>query len=111
MEQGCGFMCVGWGQREGAEEWCLQPFHGKRAPCGTPRNRPARPAPARSVFASAVAGGGCVKAIRVPDGKRVSNSRVKPKVQRAKDNWVCSIGICLSSWLLTGAWRTSAAPT
>ncbi|KAG2485593.1 hypothetical protein HYH03_015657 [Edaphochlamys debaryana] len=31
------------------------------------------------VFSGAVASGGVVKAIRVPDGKRVSNSRVKPK--------------------------------
>lgn len=31
------------------------------------------------VFAGAVADGGCVKAIRVPDGKRISNSRIKPK--------------------------------
>lgn len=31
------------------------------------------------VFSGAVAEGGCVKAIRVPDGKRVSNSRIKPK--------------------------------
>ncbi len=26
-----------------------------------------------------MAGGGCVKAIRVPDGKRISNTRIKPK--------------------------------
>lgn len=31
------------------------------------------------VFAGAVADGGIVKAIRVPDGVRISNSRVKPK--------------------------------
>jgi len=31
------------------------------------------------VFAGAVADGGVVKAIRVPDGKRISNSRIKPK--------------------------------
>ncbi|KAF5838998.1 tRNA synthetases class II-domain-containing protein [Dunaliella salina] len=31
------------------------------------------------VFSGAVAEGGCVKAIRVPAGKRVSNSRIKPK--------------------------------
>lgn len=30
------------------------------------------------VFAGAVADGGCVKLIRVPDGKRISNSRLKP---------------------------------
>lgn len=34
--------------------------------------------PAR-VFAGAVAEGGIVKGIRVPDGQAVSNSRVKPK--------------------------------
>lgn len=34
---------------------------------------------AHRVFASAVAEGGVVKAIRVPDGKRLSNSRLKPK--------------------------------
>lgn len=33
----------------------------------------------RRVFAGAVADGGVVKAIRVPDGKRISNSRIKPK--------------------------------
>ncbi|GLC42021.1 hypothetical protein PLESTF_000111700 [Pleodorina starrii] len=31
------------------------------------------------VFAGAVADGGVVKAIRVPDGKRISNTRIKPK--------------------------------
>ncbi|KAK9811902.1 hypothetical protein WJX72_012167 [[Myrmecia] bisecta] len=31
------------------------------------------------VFARAVADGGCVKAMCIPDGKRISNSRVKPK--------------------------------
>ncbi|GBF87954.1 aspartyl-tRNA synthetase [Raphidocelis subcapitata] len=31
------------------------------------------------VFASAVAGGGVVKAVRLPDGARISNSRIKPK--------------------------------
>ena len=31
------------------------------------------------VFAGAVAEGGIVKGIRVPDGQRISNSRVKPK--------------------------------
>lgn len=31
------------------------------------------------MFSGAVAGGGCVKAIRVPDGKRISNTRIKPK--------------------------------
>ncbi|KXZ54353.1 hypothetical protein GPECTOR_5g434 [Gonium pectorale] len=31
------------------------------------------------VFAGAVAEGGAVKAIRVPDGKRISNTRIKPK--------------------------------
>ncbi|GFH05889.1 aspartyl-tRNA synthetase, partial [Haematococcus lacustris] len=31
------------------------------------------------VFAAAVADGGCVKAIRVPGGQRISNSRIKPK--------------------------------
>ncbi|KAG2453188.1 hypothetical protein HYH02_002512 [Chlamydomonas schloesseri] len=31
------------------------------------------------VFAGAVAEGGVVKAIRVPDGKRISNTRIKPK--------------------------------
>jgi aspartyl-tRNA synthetase len=30
------------------------------------------------VFAGALADGGCVKAIRVPQGSRVSNSRLKP---------------------------------
>lgn len=33
----------------------------------------------RRVFAGAVAEGGIVKGIRVPDGQRISNSRVKPK--------------------------------
>jgi hypothetical protein len=33
------------------------------------------------VFAGAVADGGVVKAIRLPEGARVSNSRIKPKVQ------------------------------
>lgn len=31
------------------------------------------------MFSGAVADGGCVKLIRVPDGKRISNSRIKPK--------------------------------
>ncbi len=31
------------------------------------------------VFAGAIAAGGIVKAVRVPDGKRISNSRIKPK--------------------------------
>ncbi|GIL93066.1 hypothetical protein Vretimale_19099 [Volvox reticuliferus] len=31
------------------------------------------------VFSGAVAAGGVVKAIRVPDGKRISNTRIKPK--------------------------------
>lgn len=31
------------------------------------------------VFASAIEAGGLVKAIVVPDGKRLSNSRIKPK--------------------------------
>ncbi|GIL66265.1 hypothetical protein Vafri_19876 [Volvox africanus] len=31
------------------------------------------------VFSGAVDGGGVVKAIRVPDGKRISNTRIKPK--------------------------------
>jgi len=31
------------------------------------------------VFAGAVADGGCVKACRIPDGARISNSRIKPK--------------------------------
>lgn len=31
------------------------------------------------IFAGAVQGGGCVKAIRIPEGKRISNSRIKPK--------------------------------
>jgi len=31
------------------------------------------------VFADALAAGGIVKAIRVPDGQRISNARVKPK--------------------------------
>jgi len=31
------------------------------------------------VFAGAVANGGCVKCCRVPNGKRISNSRIKPK--------------------------------
>lgn len=30
------------------------------------------------VFAGALADGGCVKLIRVPEGKRISNSRLKP---------------------------------
>jgi aspartyl-tRNA synthetase len=30
------------------------------------------------VFAGALADGGCVKAIRLPQGSRVSNSRLKP---------------------------------
>lgn len=29
------------------------------------------------VFAGALSAGGCVKAIRVPEGKRISNSRLK----------------------------------
>ena len=33
----------------------------------------------RRVFAAALEGGGIVKAMRVPDGQRVSNSRLKPK--------------------------------
>lgn len=40
---------------------------------------PALRVPPRRVFAGAVADGGIVKAIVVPDGKRISNSRVKPK--------------------------------
>jgi aspartyl-tRNA synthetase len=32
------------------------------------------------IFSGAVADGGVVKALRVPDGKRISNGRVKPKV-------------------------------
>lgn len=35
--------------------------------------------PACRVFAGAVAEGGIVKGMRVPEGKRISNSRVKPK--------------------------------
>jgi hypothetical protein len=35
------------------------------------------------IFSGAVADGGTVKAIRVPDGKRISNGRVKPKVPSA----------------------------
>ena len=31
------------------------------------------------MFADALAAGGIVKAIRVPDGQRISNARVKPK--------------------------------
>ena len=31
------------------------------------------------VFSDALAAGGIVKAIRVPDGQRISNARVKPK--------------------------------
>ena len=31
------------------------------------------------VFSSALEGEGIVKAMRVPDGKRISNSRLKPK--------------------------------
>ena len=31
------------------------------------------------MFAGAVEDGGVVRAIRVPDGKRISNSRIKPK--------------------------------
>ena len=34
---------------------------------------------ARSVFSGALAAGGIVKAIRVSDGQRISNARVKPK--------------------------------
>lgn len=33
----------------------------------------------RRVFSAAVEGGGIVKGIRVPDGQRISNSRIKPK--------------------------------
>ena len=33
----------------------------------------------RRVFAAALEGGGIVKAMRVPDGQRISNSRLKPK--------------------------------
>lgn len=31
------------------------------------------------MFSDALAAGGIVKAIRVPDGQRISNARVKPK--------------------------------
>lgn len=31
------------------------------------------------VFSSALEEGGMVKAVRIPDGKRISNARVKPK--------------------------------
>jgi len=32
------------------------------------------------IFSGAVADGGVVKALRVPEGKRISNGRIKPKV-------------------------------
>jgi hypothetical protein len=35
--------------------------------------------PCLRVFAGAVEGGGIVKGMRVPEGKAISNSRVKPK--------------------------------
>jgi hypothetical protein len=44
------------------------------------------------VFAGAVAEGGCVKAIRVPEGKRLSNSRLKPKGDVA--NEAVAAGTC-----------------
>lgn len=34
-----------------------------------------------AIFSGAVAAGGVVKAIRVPEGKRVSNARLKPKAR------------------------------
>lgn len=37
------------------------------------------------VFSDALAAGGIVKAIRVPDGQRISNARVKPKGDIAGD--------------------------
>lgn len=43
------------------------------------------------VFSSALEGGGIVKAMRVPDGKRISNSRIKPKGDIS--------GALLSGWL------------
>lgn len=33
------------------------------------------------IFSGAVADGGVVKALRVPDGSRISNGRIKPKVK------------------------------
>ena len=35
--------------------------------------------PSNRVFSAAVEDGGVVRAIRVPEGKRISNSRIKPK--------------------------------
>ena len=50
--------------------------HASPGPCSTPAPHFC---PLRRVFAGAVEAGGTVRAIRVPDGKRISNSRIKPK--------------------------------
>lgn len=39
----------------------------------------------RRPFADAAAAGGIVKGIRVPDGKRLSNSKIKPKGEVAAE--------------------------
>jgi hypothetical protein len=80
------------GARPGATAWpyrfanhCLvpplppQPAH--LACAAVPRTpvAPALPSVRCRVFAGAVASGGIVKGMRVPDGKAISNARVKPK--------------------------------
>ena len=46
------------------------PSHGTACICGHDEHR---------VFSAVLEGGGVVRAIRVPDGQRLSNSRLKPK--------------------------------
>ena len=57
------------------------PNPGSPGPDPVPPTRPLYPPPSppKRVFSGAVASGGVVKAIRVPDGARISNSRLKPK--------------------------------
>ena len=53
------------------------------------------------MFSDALAAGGIVKAIRVPDGQRISNARVKPKGDIAgaaatmTQTWRSHSGYCL----------------